>query len=91
MEEMYCQSCGMPLTKKEDIATNKDGSLMNEYCIYCFKDGAFTGDISMEGMIDISLKHMKEIFKDDPGFNEQEALIKMRGFFPELKRWKSKE
>ena len=88
---MYCQSCGMPLTKKEDIATNKDGSLMNEYCIYCFKDGAFTGDISMEGMIDISLKHMKEIFKDDPNFNEQEALIKMRGFFPELTRWKSKE
>lgn len=78
---MYCQSCGMPLTKKEDIATTKDGSLMNEYCIYCFKDGAFTGDISMEGMIDISLKHMKEIFKDDPNFNEQEALVKMRGFF----------
>jgi hypothetical protein len=30
----------------------------------------------------------KEIFKDNPDFSEQEALNKMRGFFPELKRWK---
>lgn len=88
MEEMYCQSCGMPLVKAEDIGTNKDGTPMSEYCIYCFKDGAFTGDISMEDMINISLKHMRELFKDDPDFNEQAALIKMRDFFPELKRWK---
>ena len=45
MEEMYCQSCGMPLVKAEDFATNKDGTPMSEYCIYCFKDGDFTGDI----------------------------------------------
>lgn len=88
MEEMYCQSCGMPLVKAEDFATNKDGTPMSEYCIYCFKDGAFTGDTSMEDMINISLKHMRELFKGDPDFNEQAALIKMRNFFPELKRWK---
>ena len=75
MEEMYCQSCGMPLVKAEDFATNKDGTPMSEYCIYCFKDGAFTGDISMEDMINISLKHMRELFKGDPDFNEQAALI----------------
>ena len=23
MENMYCQSCGMPLTKEEEVATNK--------------------------------------------------------------------
>ena len=58
---------------------------MSEYCIYCFKDGDFTGDITMEDMINISLKHMRELFKGDPDFNEQAALIKMRDFFPELK------
>ena len=31
----------MPLVKAEDFATNKDGTPMSEYCIYCFKDGAF--------------------------------------------------
>ncbi|KXT40689.1 hypothetical protein HMPREF2531_05236 [Bacteroides intestinalis] len=46
------------------------------------------GDISMEDMINISLKHMRELFKGDPDFNEQAALTKMRDFFPELKRWK---
>ncbi len=89
MGNMYCQSCGMSLTKKEEVATNKDGSLIHDYCIYCYKGGAFTSDISMEEMIDVSLVHMKEIFKDDPNFSEQEALNKMRSFFPELKRWKN--
>lgn len=37
MEEMYCQSCGMPLVKAEDFATNKDGTPMSEYCIYLLK------------------------------------------------------
>ena len=55
MEEMYCQSCGMPLVKAEDFATNKDGTPMSEYCIYCFKDGDFTGDITMEDMINTFL------------------------------------
>ncbi|KXT40688.1 hypothetical protein HMPREF2531_05235 [Bacteroides intestinalis] len=49
MEEMYCQSCGMPLVKVEDFATNKDGTPMSEYCIYCFKDGAFTGGYQYGG------------------------------------------
>ena len=48
MEEMYCQSCGMPLVKAEDFATNKDGTPMSEYCIYCFKDGVFRGDMFSE-------------------------------------------
>ena len=38
----FCQSCGMPLTD-EVLGTNADGSKSEEYCIYCYKDGAFTG------------------------------------------------
>ena len=43
MEMKFCQSCGMPLTD-EVLGTNADGSKNEEYCIYCYKDGAFTGD-----------------------------------------------
>ena len=89
MSELYCQSCGMPLQNEEVIGTNQDGSKNNDYCIYCFKDGNFTQNVSMEEMIDISLYHMKEMFKNDPSFNEQEALGKMKSFFPGLKRWKN--
>ena len=87
MNELFCESCGMPLDKEEVIGTNKDGSKNQDYCVYCYKDGAFTVDVTMDEMIEISLNHMRELFKDDPSFNEQEALDKMKSFFPKLKRW----
>ena len=36
----------MPLTN-EILGTNTDGSQNQECCIYCYKDGAFTGDFTM--------------------------------------------
>jgi len=87
MNELFCQSCGMPLENEEVVGTNKEGGKNQDYCIYCYKDGKFTQDVTMEEMIDISLKHMKELFKDDPSFNEQGALDNMNSFFPKLKRW----
>ncbi|MDR1096440.1 MAG: zinc ribbon domain-containing protein, partial [Spirochaetaceae bacterium] len=39
---VFCQSCGMPLSKDEDFGTNTDGSKNNDYCAYCYKDGKFT-------------------------------------------------
>mgnify|MGYP003308943750 CR=1 FL=1 len=47
MEQKFCQSCGMPLTE-EILGTNADGSKNEDYCIYCMKDGAFTGNFTME-------------------------------------------
>jgi len=87
MNELFCESCGMPLENDEVIGTNSDGSKNKDYCIYCYKDGDFTVDVTMEEMIDISLKHMRELFKDDPRFNEEDALNNMKSFFPKLKRW----
>lgn len=87
MTELFCQSCGMPLETEEVKGTNADGSMSDEYCIYCFKNGAYAVECTMEEMIDISLKHMKELFRDDPNFNEEKALENMNSFFPKLKRW----
>lgn len=85
----FCQSCGMPLDSENVTGTNHDGSKNPNYCIYCYNDGAFTVDCTMQEMIAISLHHMKEMFEGNPEFNEQEALEKMNSFFPELKRWKT--
>lgn len=87
MDTLFCQSCGMPLEKEEVIATHKDGSKNNDYCIYCYKDGAFAQETTMDEMIKSSLEHMKELFKDDPDFDQQAALDNMKYFFPKLKRW----
>ena len=40
----------MPLTN-EILGTNADGSKNENYCIYCYKDGKFTQDCTMDEMI----------------------------------------
>jgi methionyl-tRNA synthetase len=87
MDKLFCQSCGMPLENDDVIGTNKDYSKNNDYCIYCYKNGNFTENVSMDEMIEISLRHMKELFKDNPDFDEKAALDNMKSFFPKLKRW----
>ena len=87
MNKIFCQSCGMPLESDNVFGTNKSGGKNNDYCVYCYKDGEFTHEATMDEMIQISLHHMKEMFKDSPDFNEDEALKNMQGFFPKLKRW----
>ena len=53
-EGSFCQSCGMPLTKPEDLGTQADGTLSDTYCTYCYQNGTFTGsDTTLEEMIEI--------------------------------------
>lgn len=53
-ERKFCQSCGMELDSKKVFGTNKDNSINEEYCISCFKDGAFVNDCTMDDMIELS-------------------------------------
>lgn len=85
MNETYCQSCGMPMREEKDFGKNADGSRNEDYCCYCWKSGAFTADVTMEGMIDICLQvNEKEGFFAD----REQARRDMLAFFPTLKRWK---
>ena len=52
MENKFCQSCGMPITSEEQFGRNADGSKNEEYCSYCYRDGAFTENCTMDEMID---------------------------------------
>ena len=47
----FCQSCGMPLTD-DVLGTNADGSKNEDYCIYCYKDGKFLQECTMDEMIE---------------------------------------
>ena len=89
MEILYCESCGMFLKEEIDFGTNKDGSKNREYCVYCYKDGAFTSDVTMDEMMQISLNHMNEMNKTlEEKIDVQQAHEMMKQFFPNLKRWK---
>lgn len=83
-ETKYCQSCGMPMDESY-YGSNKDGSKNQEYCSYCYKDGAFSADITMEEMIEGCIAPMVEHNKD---MTEEQAKKMMQEFFPTLKRWK---
>jgi len=83
-----CQSCGLkPLDSPESFGTNADGSKSEDYCVYCFKDGAFTyPDATLEEMIEVCAGFLA----DYSGMSEEEAAAKLSEYMPELKRWKEK-
>lgn len=86
MNENYCQSCGMPMGKTDEMyGTNADGSKIQDYCKYCFENGAFTQESTMEEMIEICVPHMASA---NSGMSEDQARKMMQEFFPTLKRWK---
>lgn len=87
MESMiFCQSCGMPLQKDEDFGTDKDGGKNEDYCVYCYKDGAFTDDVTMDEMIAFCAEHVDDW---DMKMTKEEAIAMMRENFPKLKRWQT--
>ena len=84
----FCQSCGMPLTA-DLLGTNADGSKNMDYCIFCYKDGRFLQDVTMEGMIDHCLKYLDEMNQMMPAPMTAEEYRKMALYhFPMLKRWR---
>ena len=87
MEQKFCQSCGMPLTE-ELYGTNADGSRNEDYCIYCYKDGKFLQDCSMDEMIEHCAQFVDEVNKALPQpITKEEYKAQMRKYFPYLKRW----
>ena len=86
--EKFCQSCGMPLND-EVLGTNADGSKNEEYCMYCYKDGKFTNDCTMDEMIGFCAQFVDEVNKNMPKpMTKDEYKQMMRQYFPTLKRWK---
>ena len=87
-ETKFCQSCGMPLTEKT-LGTNADGTKNEDYCIYCYKDGAFTGDFTMEQMVEYCSMFVEE-YNKNTGQSLTACQYKdvLRQYYPTLKRWK---
>ncbi|MGN0985857.1 MAG: WYL domain-containing protein [Candidatus Enterenecus sp.] len=79
----FCQSCGMPMAGHE-YGTEADGGASPDYCSYCYKDGKFSGEMTMEEMIDFCTPFMVQ---NHPDMTPEQAKAQMRQFFPMLKRW----
>lgn len=79
---VICQSCSMPLEEK-DYGTNADGSKNEDYCIYCYKDGKFVNDVSVEEYIEMNIP-----FAEQAGMTKEQMREHCEKVFPTLKRWK---
>ncbi|MGN0533849.1 MAG: zinc ribbon domain-containing protein [Eubacterium sp.] len=83
MSEKICQSCGMPITANEQLGTNSDGSINNDYCKYCYENGEFIDKVSMEEYIDMCSQ-----YGEQAGMTNDEMRKLCTQLFPTLKRWK---
>ena len=83
-QKLICQCCGMPL---EDgiIGRNKDGTLNEEYCKWCYADGTYTYS-DMDDLIEVCIPHMAS-----QGFTEEQTRDYMKQLLPTLNYWKKYE
>ena len=54
MEQKICQCCAMPIDEST-FGTEADGSKNQDYCLYCYKNGHFTKNCTMDEMIEFYL------------------------------------
>ncbi len=88
MEQRFCQSCGMPLTE-EVLGTNADGSKNEDYCMYCYRDGKFLQDCTMEEMIEHCAQFVGAVNEGlEKPITKEEYIGMMKTYFPQLKRWR---
>ncbi len=81
---LVCQCCGMPL---EDaiLGRNRDGSLNEDYCQWCYADGTYTYS-NMDDLIRVCIPHMVK-----QGFTEEQAREHLKQNLPTLDYWKRYE
>ena len=84
-----CQSCGMPMTDESVYGTNADGSKNSDYCIYCYRDGKFMQDCTMDEMIEHCAQFIDDVNNNLPHpITREEYIGQMKMYFPHLKRWR---
>jgi general stress protein 26 len=88
MKQKFCQSCGMPLTE-DVLGTNADGTKNEDYCMYCYKDGRFLQDCTMEEMIEHCAQFVGAVNEGlEKPITKEEYIGMMKTYFPQLKRWR---
>lgn len=82
--KLICQCCGMPM-EDSIIGRDKDGTLNEDYCQWCYADGTFTYH-DMDDLIDVCVGHMA-----NDNFTEEQAREYMKQMLPTLNYWKKYE
>jgi len=85
----FCNSCGMPLKNDSDCGTFSDKTINFDYCKYCYDDGKFLQDCTMEQMIEHCCQFLDKINEQIPyPMTKEQYKDMMNKMLPMLKRWK---
>ena len=80
--KLICQCCGMPIDDDSILGRDKDGTLNEEYCKWCYADGTYTYN-DMDELIDVCVKNMV-----NENFTEEQAHSYLKEMLPKLDYWK---
>ena len=79
--KLICQCCGMPIDDDSILGRDKDGTLNEEYCKWCYADGTYTYN-DMDELIDVCVKNMV-----NENFTEEQARSYLNEMLPKLDYW----
>lgn len=81
--QKICQSCGMPL--EDDImGHDADGSINEDFCKWCYDNGSYLQDCTVEDMINFCT----DIMVKEQGADPEKVHAYLQDFLPKLNRWK---
>ena len=80
-QKLVCQCCGMPL-EDSIISREKDGTLNEDYCQWCYADGTYMYS-DMDDLIEVCIPNMV-----NENFPEEQARAYLKQMLPKLDYWK---
>ena len=80
-KKLVCQCCGMELDDSI-MSREKDGTINQDYCQWCYTDGNFTYS-KKEDLIDFCVEHLSS-----ENWSKESVREYMTSFLPTLKHWK---
>ena len=81
--QLVCQCCGMPLNEDGMISREPDGTFNEDYCRWCYADGAFAYPCK-DALIDFLIGHMP----NPDNTPETVRRAQFDGYLSQLKHWK---
>ncbi|MGN0791304.1 MAG: zinc ribbon domain-containing protein [Christensenellales bacterium] len=81
--QLVCQCCGMPLNEDGLISRETDGSYNEDYCKWCYADGAFAYK-SKDSLLDYLVSHMP----NPDNLPDEDRRNQFDAYLTQLKHWK---
>ena len=81
--QLVCQCCGMPLYEDGVVSREPDGSFNEDYCKWCYADGAFAY-ADKDSLLDYLVGHMP----NPDALTDEVRRRQFDGMLSQLKHWK---